>query len=306
MTNPNNAIGTNGAYSGRTSPEALNDVATAYSRGIISGWNCAPSTGMKVALGGTAGTRDVAIATDNSGNRETINNRSGAPVEVTISTAPASYSRIDLIVAYVNPNPTGDGTSTDNPTACGIIAVAGSPAATPVAPNDTAIRSAITTDGGTGAGAFYVILASITVGANVTTIGSGVITQGVKAAVDSTNLPWTAMPIVDTKSTTQATVTTSWSNLYSFSVADFPTGAKIAVIATVDISTSTATGHYARLSYAGSTGFESSMHGQWDQTLTVIGVITKSASYSTAYIQGQVGSDANGAWGCQVIAFRIA
>lgn len=188
MTNPNNAIGTNGAYSGRTSPEALNDVATAYSRGIISGWNCAPSTGMKVALGGTAGTRDVAIATDNSGNRETINNRSGAPVEVTISTAPASYSRIDLIVAYVNPNPTGDGTSTDNPTACGIIAVAGSPAATPVAPNDTAIRSAITTDGGTGAGAFYVILASITVGANVTTIGSGVITQGAKAKAAATSI----------------------------------------------------------------------------------------------------------------------
>lgn len=198
MTNPNNAIGTNGAYSGRTSPNALNDIAGAFTRGIISGWSCAPDSGMTVALGGIAGTRDVAVAVDNAGNRETINNRSGAPVTVTLSAAHTSYNRIDLIVAYVDANPTGDGTTTDNPAACGIIPVAGTPASTPTAPDDAAIRSAITTDGGTGTSAYYVILATITVGANVATIGSAAITQGAPASTITTNAVTTGVGTLNT------------------------------------------------------------------------------------------------------------
>lgn len=178
MTNPNNAIGTNGAYSGRTSPNALNDITAAYSKGIISGWACSPKSGMTVQLGGASGTRDVALAQDNAGNKLTIDNRSAAPVDVTISGAPATNSRIDCIVAYVDNPSTGDGSTTDNPTTCGIIAVSGTVAANPTAPNDTTIRAAITTDGATGGSAYYVILATIAVGTGVTTIGSGVITQG--------------------------------------------------------------------------------------------------------------------------------
>lgn len=183
MTNPNNAIGTNGAFSGRTSPNALNDILGAFSKGIVSGWTCSPKTGMKVQLGGSASTRDVALAEDNAGNKLTIDNRSGAPVEVTLSGAPATNNRIDAIVAYVDNPSTGDDTTTDNPTACGIIAVSGTVAANPTAPSDAQIRSAITTDGATGGVAYYVILATILVGTNVTTIGSGVITQGAVAQV---------------------------------------------------------------------------------------------------------------------------
>jgi hypothetical protein len=178
MTNPNNAIGTNGAFDGRTSPNALNDIASAFTSGIVSGWTCAPKTGMTVQLGGSASVRDVAIAEDNANNKLTINNRSGAPVEVTLDGAPATNNRVDAIVAYVDNPSTGDGTTTDNPSACGIIAVKGTVAANPSAPTEAQIRAAITTDGATGGIAYYVVLATILVGTNVTTIGAGVITQG--------------------------------------------------------------------------------------------------------------------------------
>ena len=178
MTNPNNAIGTNGAFDGRTSPNALNDITAAFTRGIVSGWNCAPKSGMTVQLGGSASVRDVALAEDNAGDKLTINNRSGAPVEITLDGAPATNNRVDAIVAYVDNPSTGDGNTTDNPTACGIIAVSGTVAANPTPPTDEQIRSAITTDGATGGVAYYVILATIRVGTSVTSIGSGVITQG--------------------------------------------------------------------------------------------------------------------------------
>lgn len=218
MTNPNNAIGTNAAFNGRTSPNALNDIAASLTSGIVSGWTCSPKAGMTVQLGGSASVRDVALAEDNAGDKLTINNRSGAPVEVTLSGAPATNNRIDAIVAYVDNPSTGDDTTTDNPSTCGIIAVSGTVAANPVAPNDTAIRAAITTDGATGGVAYYVILATILVGTNVTTIGSGVITQGNAAqslaaiadgsvttakladdAVTSQKVDWTTMPAVQIK-----------------------------------------------------------------------------------------------------------
>lgn len=183
MTNPNNAIGTNGAFDGRTSPNALNDLTAAFTSGIVSGWTCSPKSGMTVQLGGSASVRDVALAQDNAGDKLTINNRSGAPVEVTLDGAPSTNNRIDAIVAYVDNPSTGDGNTTDNPTTCGIIAVKGTVAANPVEPTDAQIRSAITTDGATGGVAYYVILATIRVGTNVTSIGSGVITTGTIAQV---------------------------------------------------------------------------------------------------------------------------
>lgn len=181
MTNPNNAVGTNGAFNGRTSVNAFNDIMAAYSKGIVSGWACAPSTGMTVTLGGSGSVRDVAIAEDNAGNKTSINNISGSPISVTIPAAPSTNNRIDLIVAYADNPPIGDGTSTDNPGTVGLIVVSGTAAGTPSAPNDTAIRTAITSDGATGASAYYVVLAQILVGQGVTTIGSGVITAGTAA-----------------------------------------------------------------------------------------------------------------------------
>lgn len=178
MTNPNNAVGTNAAYGGRTSVNAFNDDLNIYSRGIISGWSCSPKSGMTVQIGGNGSERDVAAAEDNAGNKTSINNISGSPIDVTIPAAPATNNRIDLIVAYADNPPSGTSTVVDNPAACGIIVVSGTAAASPTEPTNAAIRSAITTDGATGSTAYYVILAKIRVGTGVTTIGSGVITQG--------------------------------------------------------------------------------------------------------------------------------
>lgn len=182
-TNPNNAVGTNAAYGGRTSVKAFNDNIGAYSRGILSGWACSPSSGMTVSLGGNGTTRDIAIAEDVSGNKITVNNISEAPISVTMSAAPSSNSRIDLIVAYVDNPPQGSATALDNPEACGLITVSGTAAANPVAPNESAIRTAITADGASGSTAYYVILAQITIAAGTTDIVAGNISAGSAAGI---------------------------------------------------------------------------------------------------------------------------
>lgn len=181
MTNPNDAVGTNAAYDGRTSVNAFNDDLAAYTSGILSGWACTPNSGLTVSLGGDGSTRDVAVAEDNAGNKTSINNISGSPINVTMSAAPGSNSRIDLVVAYVDNPPQGVNTTADNPSACGIIKVTGTASSTPVAPNDTAIRTAITGDGASGATAYYAILAVITIPSGTTDITTSNIKAGPSA-----------------------------------------------------------------------------------------------------------------------------
>lgn len=190
-TNPNNAVGTNGAFGGRTSVNAFNDVLGVFkSRGIVSGWGIVPDSGMDVAVGGDGSTRDVAIAEDNIGNKTTVNNISQQPVTVSIPAAPAANSRIDLIVAYVDNPAQGVATETDNYGACGLIVVSGASAANPVAPDESAIRTAITTDGGAGSVAYYVVLGSVTVASGTTDISSNMISAGSFAAVKSDNVDY--------------------------------------------------------------------------------------------------------------------
>ena len=185
MTNPNNAVGTNAAYGGRTSVNAFNDDLSAYSRGVLSGWACAPSSGLTVALGGNGTTRDVAVAEDVTGNKTSINNISGAPIEVTIDAAPASNSRIDVIVAYVDSTLQGSATVTDNYGVCGLITVSGTASTSPTAPSESAIRSAITADGAAGATAYYVVLAKITIASGTTDLTTSNISAGDEAKITS-------------------------------------------------------------------------------------------------------------------------
>lgn len=192
-TNPNNAVGTNAAYDGRTSVKAFNDGIGAYSRGILSGWACSPNTGMTVSLGGDGTTRDIAIAEDVAGNKITVNNISESPISVTMSAAPATNSRIDVIVAYVDNPPQGSATSIDNPGACGLIAVDGTAAADPVAPNDSAIRTAITADGASGSTAYYVVLAIITIASGTTDLTSSNIAVGPSAGIGAQNIDFTTL-----------------------------------------------------------------------------------------------------------------
>lgn len=183
MTNPNNAIGTNAGFGGRTSPNALNDNLAAWTRGVISGWACSPKSGMIVQIGGSGSDRDVAVAEDNAGNKTTINNRNGSPVDITLSGASSTGNRIDSIVAYVDNPAQGTSSNVDYAPACGIIAVKGTVSSNPSAPTNAQIRTAITADGANGTAAYYVVLANVTVGQGVTTIGSGAIAQGTKATL---------------------------------------------------------------------------------------------------------------------------
>lgn len=192
MTNPNNAIGTNAAYGGRTSANAFNDDLAAYTSGIVSGWACEPDSGLTVSLGGDGNIRDVAIAEDNAGNKTTINNISGSPVNVTLETAPGANSRIDLIVSYADNPPQGESTEIDNPGACGIISVAGSPSDTPIEPDDNAIRTAITADGASGTTAYYVVLAKVTISAGTTDLIASNITAGSSANIKAKNIDFTS------------------------------------------------------------------------------------------------------------------
>lgn len=190
-TNPNSAVGTNAAYSGRTSVNAFNDGLAAYGRGILSGWACSSSTGLNVQLGGASTVRDVAVAVDNAGNRTTINNISGAPIEMTISAAPSTNSRIDAIVAYVDNPAEGVSTVADNPAACGMIVVKGTAAASPVEPNETMIRSAITADGASGVTAYYAVLATVKIASGTTDLTSDNIAAGPSAGVGLQNIDFT-------------------------------------------------------------------------------------------------------------------
>lgn len=188
MTNPGNAVGTNAAYAGRTSVNAFNDSLAAYSRGVISGWQCSPNSGLTISLGGSGNTRDVAVAQDNAGNKTSINNISGAPINVTMAAAPGANSRIDAVVAYVDNPPQGSSTVADNYEACGLIAVSGTAAANPVAPSDNTIRSAITADGASGTTAYYVVLAYITMASGTTDITSNMISNGQVAVIDESHV----------------------------------------------------------------------------------------------------------------------
>lgn len=202
MTNPGNAVGTNGAYGGRTSVNAFNDVLAAFDgRGILSGWQCVPKAGLTVLLGGDGVTRDVAVAEDDTGNKTTVDNISEQPIDVTLADAPTIGQRIDLIVAYVNNPPEGSNTAIDNPGACGLISVAGDVVANnPTAPTESQIRTAIGADGGVSATAYYVILAQISVTEGMTDVTAGNITAGQKigvGAVDQALNPLSDNPVAN-------------------------------------------------------------------------------------------------------------
>jgi len=210
MTNPNNAIGTNGAFGGRTSVNAFNDIMGAFqSRGVLSGWDISPSSGMTVSVGGSGTIRDVAVAEDASGNKTSVNNISGSPVQVTLDSAPANNARFDAIVVYVDKPPVNSNATQDNPECCGIIPVSGTAASSPDYPSDATIRSAITADGASGATAYYAVVGYVRVASGTTAITSAMITAGVHpttnamvqtaniatGAVTSDKIDYTTMPL---------------------------------------------------------------------------------------------------------------
>lgn len=192
MINPDNKLGVNAAFQGRTTPNALNAVLQTLSgRGVVSGFEVTPSTGMTLTIGAADGIPDVAVVQDDIGNRLAMVTRSTVPIEQTISEAPESGSRIDAIVVYTNnpPEVLEQIPTADNPTICAMLVVEGEASENPVAPDDAAIRTAITADEASGATAYYAVLAYVTVEAGVTDITTGEIEAGPKVAATANLQP---------------------------------------------------------------------------------------------------------------------
>lgn len=90
---------------------------------------------------------------------------------ITIPTANTSNPRIDTIVLYVDKSATTNPNPPNNPNIAKLVVVSGVAAATPTAPNSTAIQTAV------GALNPYYALANVTVAANATQITTANITD---------------------------------------------------------------------------------------------------------------------------------
>ncbi len=172
--NPNNTLGTPNEYSGITSREGWSaGLMQAFSAGIVSGFNVtqAEQLGMKVLVGGDAGTKDTLIAEATTGDKYVIFNKSDEAIEVSIPTAPTANKRIDSIVVYRDLAATSNADTTDNPACVGIIVVSGAVSANPVAATDAQIRAKLPH----GSQAVYCVIATVTVAAKATTVTNSMI-----------------------------------------------------------------------------------------------------------------------------------
>ena len=109
--------------------------------------------GMSVLVGGEDGTIDSAAFKQSNTGAIVLLSTDGTPQEVTIATAPASGSRIDAIVSYIDKtNADASKETAGTPQYVKTVAVQGTAAASnPVAPTNDEITAALPT----GVGGFY-------------------------------------------------------------------------------------------------------------------------------------------------------
>lgn len=188
MTNPDNIVRVRARNGGRASVYEANGWCQPFSSGLVDGNGVIQNTSadMNVLVGGSATKPDVVIAENPAGYKIALDIVGQQAIAIT---APASNSRISAIVAYTDDLslPTTEDTVTGSPASCGLIVVNGTASATPSAPNDTQIRSAITDDGATGSQAAYCVIATVEVANTTTTITDSLITIN-RAGVVSQNV----------------------------------------------------------------------------------------------------------------------
>ena len=108
--------------------------------------------GMSVLVGGEDGTIDSAAFKQSNTGAIVLLSTDGTPQEVTIATAPASGSRIDAIVSYIDKTSADASKETPGtPQYVKTIAVQGTAASNPSAPTNDEITAALPT----GVGGFY-------------------------------------------------------------------------------------------------------------------------------------------------------
>lgn len=171
MTNPGNIVRIRSRIGGRASVYEANMWAQGRTKGLMSGsgvvQNSTPN--MSVLVGGSSTNPDVVIAENPAGYKIALDLIGQQSLTVT---APASNSRITSIVAYTDDLSVASTQTavTGSPASCGLIVVNGTTSATPTAPTDAAIRSAITGDGAAGSQASYAVIAEIPVESTTTSL----------------------------------------------------------------------------------------------------------------------------------------
>lgn len=103
-------------------------------------------------------------STDGTSNFSYFGWHPGSGTVISLQTADTANPRIDCIVLYIDKSATTSAVPANNPNIPKFIAVKGTAAPSPVAPNSTAIQTAV------GANNPYIILANVTVPANATQI----------------------------------------------------------------------------------------------------------------------------------------
>lgn len=176
MTNPDNIVRVRARNGGRASVYEANGWCQPFSTGLLEGNGVIQNTSadMNVLVGGSATKPDVIIAENAAGYKIALDIVGEQAVAIT---APATNSRISAIVAYTDDLslPTTEDNVTGSPASCGLIVVNGTASASPSAPTDTQIRSAITADGATGSQAAYAVIATIVVASSTTIITNSLI-----------------------------------------------------------------------------------------------------------------------------------
>ena len=200
-TNPNDIVRVRARANGRASVYEANAWCQSLSQGVLDGNGVIQNTSadMNVLVGGTSSKPDVVIASNPSGYKIALDIVGQQAVAITV---PASNKRITSIVAYTDDLSLAstDTSITGSPSSCGLIVVNGTASASPSAPDDATIRTAITADGATGSQACYCVLAEILVDHTTTTITNSLIDNKISGvnqiadlAIKSNSIDWTTM-----------------------------------------------------------------------------------------------------------------
>lgn len=181
-------------------PDELGDSGH-HERAYFSGFACTQTTpaGMSIQIGGGDDVDSAAIFIDS--DRAVLLSTDGTPQTVTIPTAPASGSRIDAVVSYIDTtSPDPESETPGTPEYVHTIVVSGTASGSPSAPTDAQIISALPA----GANAKYYRWCDVKVTANQTTITNSNITD---RKPDAPELYWTAQDIKDIASPKKASYT---------------------------------------------------------------------------------------------------
>lgn len=170
-------------------PDEMGADSHHHDRGYFSGFACTQTTpaGMSIQIGGGSAADSALLVLTNG--RAVLLSTDGTPQTVTIPTAPASGSRIDAVVSYIDTTSADpEGETPGTPEYVHTIVVSGTASGSPSAPTDAEIVSALPA----GANAKYYRWCDVRVAQGATTITNSNITDKKPA---SPNVYWTTSEI---------------------------------------------------------------------------------------------------------------